>query len=438
MTSRILPVSLLFVLGSVACAAVDAPPEDAALGVSRAAVTMEALSGFVEGSDEAKGILRAANELGDEALGFCTSYPCVYWERAFLMPAARSRLLAFRAGPDHVAGSADDRRFGSLAELRQVVTPDSMDYTLMPDLLTYALVHGWVFSYDPGAIVGFGDADPRASLIVQAANTLDAEHRAFGAQATTPTRERSLAAYAYLPRAVADAIGSARAGADGVEGTSDDVRFTSLSALEAKVLTPQIVASAAGPGAPLPAVRAYVRAALLRFAVANGLKPPAPPPPAWKTAFANGHPLWAVRLEQTLPSNSPYWGRIPLACSVSAKNATITCAAHDFLYSGTTAAIRDDGTFDQSSGKYNENGGELRGFIAPNGTVTVERFRHTICVQTSSKWCETRESDGQNLPASAKAFELCRTPDVTFPAGGWASGYFLACSQCNGKCEGGR
>lgn len=176
---------------------------------------------------------------------------------------------------------------------------------------------------------------------------------------------------------------------------------------------------------------------LRKKGASNPPPPPPPPPSSWKDAFA-GHDLWGASFEQLLPTGGFSGGRIPLACRIWPKDSVIRCAAHSYDYSGSSATIAADGTFSQTTGTANSTGGELVGKIALDGTVTITRYRYTECFQTSSRWCESRATDGQGIPANTKAFELCRTPDQNLPAGGWVSGYYLACSKCEGRCEGGR
>ncbi len=160
-----------------------------------------------------------------------------------------------------------------------------------------------------------------------------------------------------------------------------------------------------------------------------------PVEPTWKLPFI-GHDLWGATLANVVPSSSAYFGRKSITCHVRPSQNTIACGLASWSLS-VSAQIQPDGTFAVAYGTATTNGGELRGRIA-DGNITLERFRTTTCFQTSSSWCEKQETDGQNLPATAKAVQTCRTPDQTFQSGGWAAGYYLDCSQCNGRCEGGR
>lgn len=160
--------------------------------------------------------------------------------------------------------------------------------------------------------------------------------------------------------------------------------------------------------------------------------------PAWQLAF-QGEAVWGATFRDV---DFGQWtpDRRTLSCSIRPKEATINCSTNGFdpIYTAVSATIQPDGTFAYAAGGPNQSGGELRGRIAQDGTVTVERFRKTECFQTSSFWCEGRETNGASMPKSVKAVPICRTPDITFQSGGWAMGYWLACSECQGRCEGGR
>ncbi len=92
----------------------------------------QATGGIVEGSDDARGVLRAANlataeELADpKAVG--------------LSARAARALLAYRAGPDGVAGTADDRTIATLAELDAVPWIGARSFTR---LLAFARAQGF-------------------------------------------------------------------------------------------------------------------------------------------------------------------------------------------------------------------------------------------------------------------------------------------------------
>jgi len=159
--------------------------------------------------------------------------------------------------------------------------------------------------------------------------------------------------------------------------------------------------------------------------------------PAWKSALAS-FDLWGVDFKAVLPPVSYLSSRKTVYCTITPKSDRISCGTtgYDSHYVGAT--IQADGSFATAWGGPRETGGELRGRVGASGAVTFERFRRTECFQTSSYWCESQETDGQGIPATRTAFELCRTPDVTYPSGGWSSGYYKPCSECHGDCEGGR
>lgn len=172
---------------------------------------------------------------------------------------------------------------------------------------------------------------------------------------------------------------------------------------------------------------------------ANGaVEPPPPPPPpvaTWRTALA-GADRFGVVFDGAISTST---SAIGIYCRISVSAASIRCASNGYDYNGATAAIQDDGSFAVNTRTNQARAGdELKGSINADGSVTLTRFAHYECFQTSSFWCEGREADGATMPRRANAFELCRTPDQHFYQGGWASGYYLACSACNGQCENGR
>lgn len=167
--------------------------------------------------------------------------------------------------------------------------------------------------------------------------------------------------------------------------------------------------------------------------------PPPPPPPApasWKSALT-GFDLWGVQFTAVLPPHSASGGRKDLFCRIVPSASNIYCS-WTYDWTDVSAKIADDGTFSISTGAPGNTGSDLAGSIASDGTVTLTTYRNTQCFQTSWKWCEVKQAGDQNMPARATPIQLCRTPDQTFGQGGMASGYYLACSACNGRCEGGR
>ncbi len=164
--------------------------------------------------------------------------------------------------------------------------------------------------------------------------------------------------------------------------------------------------------------------------------PPPPPAEIWKSAFA-GADLWGTRFVGIVPAPGSSGGRKDVYCNIVPSRATISCGLNPES-THVSAAIAADGSFAATIGTPAGTGGELGGSVAVDGSVTLTQYRRTECFQTSWRWCERTGTDGQNIPARATPYELCRTPDQTFGQGGWASGYYLACSQCQGRCIGGR
>jgi hypothetical protein len=153
--------------------------------------------------------------------------------------------------------------------------------------------------------------------------------------------------------------------------------------------------------------------------------------PTWKTAFA-GHPTWGASLPAMLPTGSGT--DKPLYCTVRPATATISCNTSWEGDSGAyqiSATISPDGTFssafDGTQGGVPGSAGEVDGVVKADGTVVVNHYRGKTCYQTSSYWCDGYTSD---RAGQAAAVAICRTPDQHFESGGWASGYWLACSQC--------
>ena len=119
-------------------------------------------------------------------------------------------------------------------------------------------------------------------------------------------------------------------------------------------------------------------------------------------------------------------------------------------YGGYTAARKYRGDAEQSpaakrvvySGprltdyKLTDQQGETFDSHRLDGHVTLTKFRHFECFQTSWLWCDGREAT--RMPADAQPYPLCHTKGQTFPNGDWVAGYYLACSACTGNCEGGR
>jgi hypothetical protein len=157
--------------------------------------------------------------------------------------------------------------------------------------------------------------------------------------------------------------------------------------------------------------------------------PPPPPPPAWQAAFA-GEREWGMSFAGVIAG--PNFSRKGLSCRLLPESASIGCGTVFLGSEDVWATIAADGSF--AGGR----DGELRGRVNPDGTVTLSRYRRTYCYSTSSRWCETSETDGTYLPATAKPYAVCRTPGRRFETGGWVAGYYMACAECRGQCIGGR
>lgn len=96
-------------------------------------------AGIVEGTPEALGVLAVANTLSRDDLDY----------KVGLTSTAANNIASYRKGADGIAGTADDKRFASLAEL------DAVPYVgtaALSQLLTYARANGYVRSasiFDP-------------------------------------------------------------------------------------------------------------------------------------------------------------------------------------------------------------------------------------------------------------------------------------------------
>ncbi len=163
------------------------------------------------------------------------------------------------------------------------------------------------------------------------------------------------------------------------------------------------------------------------------------PARTWKDALA-GQDRWGAVFRDVLPPPSYAAPRRPVACWIDVPRSKIICHADSYEYEhlSATTSISAAGTFDVAVGGERENGQEIKGSVGADGKVTLTRFRRTECFRTSSVFCYTHETDGTNLPATVSAVELCKTKDMFFQSGGYALGSYIACSECQGQCEGGR
>jgi hypothetical protein len=140
----------------------DEDGEDDAFGVSG----KDDSGAIAEGSPEAIGVLRVANELTLAMLRTDVK----------LTSTAAKNIDAFRNGADKTAGTGDDKRFATLAELDHVkyVGPVALDR-----LLTYAESHDFVPANDDP----FDPASCQGPAITQAqATSLLAGHYGYGAK----------------------------------------------------------------------------------------------------------------------------------------------------------------------------------------------------------------------------------------------------------------
>jgi hypothetical protein len=134
----------------------------------------------------------------------------------------------------------------------------------------------------------------------------------------------------------------------------------------------------------------------------------------------------------------PNFSRKPLFCRLFPERSSIGCGTAFMGAENAWATIGADGTFAAGSDLRNSTGSELRGRVNGDGTVTLDGYSRTDCYNTSWRWCETSATDGSRLPATARPYPVCRTPDRRFETGGWAAGYYMACAECRGQCIGGR
>lgn len=131
-----LTVALAFLLTG-ACVATnesiaDDPEDDSFLGGGGKGDA----AGIAEGSPEAGGVLRVANELGEEDVP----------EDLALGPRAADAIVAFRAGADGLVGTSDDRIIDTLTTLDAIPWVGTTAFSAM---LTYARAHGYLAAAGP-------------------------------------------------------------------------------------------------------------------------------------------------------------------------------------------------------------------------------------------------------------------------------------------------
>jgi hypothetical protein len=163
--------------------------------------------------------------------------------------------------------------------------------------------------------------------------------------------------------------------------------------------------------------------------------PPAPPPSAWKARYS-GAPHWGVRFEDAARAGN-FARRQTLNCMITPATDEISCSSLPNSYDHIVIKVRiqPDGSFAGGGVVPRQTSSELRGRVWPDGRVTVDFFQNTACFTTSSTWCDTRKTEGRVGPV--EPYPICRTRDQHFPSGGWASGYWTACTNCRGDCENG-
>lgn len=147
--------------------------------------------------------------------------------------------------------------------------------------------------------------------------------------------------------------------------------------------------------------------------------------PAWKTALA-GYDLWGATFSG-LWQLSYGAGSRGVSCGIRVSASTITCGTVGWDGWAVTGRIADDGTI--LGGTREGDGNYIAGRIDATGAVTLDAWRKKECYTVpSGTFCDKKEAG--SLPKTAKPYEMCRTPDQTFQSGGWASGYYLECSEC--------
>ena len=108
-----------------------------------------------EGSPEARGIVRVANEVT----------AAVLTAQVRLTAAQAAAIVAYRNGPDGTAGTTDDRRFTTVAQIDAVPGIGEASIT---KLLTYATAQGYVVTsddpFDPGSCAGVPMSAAEAAL----------------------------------------------------------------------------------------------------------------------------------------------------------------------------------------------------------------------------------------------------------------------------------
>lgn len=148
--------------------------------------------------------------------------------------------------------------------------------------------------------------------------------------------------------------------------------------------------------------------------------------PAWKLGLA-GYDLWGADVQAVFHGNYGYVGGI--ACGITVSTSTVTCGTVGWNGYSVTAAVAPDGSFVTGTAQGDES--YMAGTIAADGKVTLTAWRKKECYSVpSGRFCEGKTTDASG---SAKSYQMCRTKDLTFQSGGWASGYYQDCSKCTAE-----
>lgn len=153
-----------------------------------------------------------------------------------------------------------------------------------------------------------------------------------------------------------------------------------------------------------------------------------PRTPAWKTALAT-YDLWGANFSGVIPGS--YGNRGSLSCGVSVSTSYVTCGTVGWNGWAVSAPIAFDGTFLTGTPQGDDN--YLAGKIGSDGQVTLTAWRKKECYSVpSGRFCDGKSTD---TGGTVTPYEMCRTKDLVFQSGGWASGYFTKCSACTAEQE---
>lgn len=232
-----------------------------------------ALRIHAEGSPEAKAILRAANEMVPEDLGFCTT--TCEMDRGFFDAVETQKLLAFRA---------KGKPFTTLTQVIRTMAKPGVNNSqyVQGRFLDVAILRGWYEPFDAQALFALREGSPEAVGIARAANEIALDKLGRG---------KSGQDFVMLDWIVADAVSAVRKGADGVAGTADDGHFSTLADVRAAIFSPEVQRRAA-PKTPRSSdmyqgssLAQLLRMAKLRKWLGPVTPPPPPPPPVVTDPF---------------------------------------------------------------------------------------------------------------------------------------------------------